>query len=249
MLLRDHTRFQQSALATYCRTGDYQPIPGVKAAHVHHYRRLVYNVVDDSLQSSYPLTFQLLDTDDWDNLVQAFFSEHGCQSPQVWYMPREFYEWYQGYASPLKELYPFLAELLWFEWLEVELYMMEDIAAVFKAGDLASGALVLNPEHHLQYFTYPVHLKQAAAITAADQGHYFLCLHRHPESGEILFNDLSPAFVHMLELLAVAPMDQAALVSQTCELLQIPANEDIRRATAAFFARAAAQQLILGVAL
>ncbi|ASZ11815.1 putative DNA-binding domain-containing protein [Chitinophaga pendula] len=248
MLLRDHTKQQQSSLATYCRTGEYSAIPGVREQHVHHYRRLVYNVVDDSLQSSYPLTFQLLETEEWDELVQAFFSEHGCQSPQVWYMPREFYEWYQGYDSPLHRQYPFLSELLLFEWLEVELYMMEDIPAVFKAGDLGSEALVINPEHHLQYFTYPVHLKQAATITAEDEGHYFLCLHRHPESGEILFNDLSPAFVHMLESLASAPMEQAGLISRTCELLQIPANEDIKQATAAFFAQAAAQRLILGVA-
>ena len=74
--LNKDTRHYQASLADYCRTGDYQAIPGVKTAHVHQYRRLVYNVVDDMLQSAYPLTRGLLTEEEWNELVQEFFSGH-----------------------------------------------------------------------------------------------------------------------------------------------------------------------------
>ncbi|HEY0611942.1 MAG TPA: DNA-binding domain-containing protein, partial [Chitinophaga sp.] len=111
--LNKDTRDYQSSLADYCRTGAYQAIPGVKTAqHVSQYRRLVYNVVDDMLQSAYPLTKGLLKEEEWDELVQEFFSRHACQSPQVWYMPKELYEYIvQQEAHPLLTKYPFLHDL------------------------------------------------------------------------------------------------------------------------------------------
>ena len=93
MLLHDTTRRYQSALAGYCRSGQLEPIPGIHNEHISHYRRLVYNVVDDMLQNAYPLTHALLGAIEWKNLVNEFFTHHPCQSPQVWYMPKEFYQY------------------------------------------------------------------------------------------------------------------------------------------------------------
>ncbi|PUZ27218.1 hypothetical protein GA0116948_11727 [Chitinophaga costaii] len=242
------TGYQQS-LAHYCRTGEYTHIRGVHTDHVQHYRRLVYNVVDDSLQSAYPLTYHLLEEEEWNNLVQRFFSEHPCQSPQLWYMPKELYDYMIAATHPLLTRYPFLLELLWFEWLEVALYMMEDKTTEYRhQGDLQQDKLVLNPEHHLEHFAFPVHLKQAATIIAEDQSHYFLALHRHPESGEVQFTDLSPAFVSMLESLAEGPATMNELLAHACTTLGIPESEAIRQATQAFLAHALRTQLILGFA-
>jgi len=166
MLLHETTYRHQSDLARYCRTGKYKAIPGVREQHVGHYRRLVYNVVDDMLQGAYPLTHHLLAAREWKALVQDFFSHHPCQSPQVWYMPKELYHYMSQKEHKLFKKYPFLQELLWFEWLEVELFMMEDRPAAYTTiGKLDTDALVLNPELHLQHFIYPVHLKQAGQIT------------------------------------------------------------------------------------
>lgn len=239
----------QQALASYCRTGEYTPIKGVRSSSVHHYRRLVYNVVDDSLQSAYPLTHNLLEEEEWDNLVQRFFSEHPCQSPQVWYMPKELYEYMMAVQHPLLGKYPFLQELLWFEWLEVELFMMEDRSAEYRArGNLRLDKLVLNPEHHLAHFQFPVHLQPAHQITTAHQGHYFLVLHRQPESGDVEFTALSPAFVSMLETLAEGPATMDHLMATACATLGMAPTEEIRQATLSFFEHALHTKLILGFA-
>lgn len=239
----------QEALASYCRTGEYTPIKGVRSSNVQHYRRLVYNVVDDSLQSAYPLTYNFLEETAWDDLVQRFFSEHSCQSPQVWYMPKELYEYMTAVQHPLLEKYPFLQELLWFEWLEVQLFMMEDHPAEYRShGQLEQDKLVLNPEHHLELFHFPIHIKPADQISEADQGHYFLALHREPESGEVAFTALSPAFVSMLETLAEGPATMDTLIANACTTLGIAPSEEIRQATQAFFEHALHTKLILGFA-
>jgi hypothetical protein len=241
------THLHQSALAAYCRTGRYTEIPGVHTGHVTQYRRLVYNVVDDMLESAYPLTHHLLTAGEWNAMVQDFFSNHPCQSPQVWYMPRELYEYLVQVKHPLLEKYPFLSELLWLEWLEVELFMMEDRPASYiSTGNLQTDALVLNPEHQLQHFHYPVHLKQARQIVAADKGDHFLVLFRKPDSGEVAFMHLSPVLVTLLELLQEGPQGMNALVEQACAAWQLPVSDEIREAAAAFFAQAIENRLILG---
>jgi len=247
MPLSDHTYRYQSALAAYCRTGQYQAIPGVHAGHVMHYRRLVYNVVDDMLQSAYPLTHHLLKEREWKALVQEFFSRHPCQSPQVWYMPRELYRYMLQVKHPLLQQYACLQELLWLEWTEVELFMMEDRPAAYtRDGDLLADALVLNPEHCLQRLRYPVHVKPAKQITANDQGDYFLVLFRRPDTGEVIFLNLSPVAAHMLERLAEGPQPGEALIRQSCAAWQLPVTPDLQAAGNSFFSQALESGLILG---
>lgn len=248
MLTQDKNTFDyQSTLASYCRTGNYVSIPGVKEKNVVQYRRLVFNVVEDTLQSAYPLTYELLTPKEWKSLVARFFREHPCSSPQVWYMPKELYEYIVSKPNNLTRKYPFLAELLWFEWLEIELYMMEDrLVTHRKEGDLTKERLVLNPEHHLQYFSFPVHLKSAKLITVLDKGHYFLIVHRHPDSGVVSFTDLSPAFVRMVELLQDEPNTMREVLGKTCKELSIEISSAIVHATEAFFESSLENKLIIG---
>lgn len=218
------TTHHQSALANYCRTGSYQAIPGVRATHVIQYRRLVYNVVNDMLQSAYPLTRDLLGEDDWEELVQTFFSLHACQSPQVWYMPKELYEYVIQEEHPLLIKYPFLGELLQLEWLEIALFMMEDKPVA----DSPNGdQLVLNPEHELLHFQYPVHVKEARSIVAGDKGDYFLVMFREPATGDVRFMQLSPALARMIELLENRLMSIATLTAEICAELQVAVTPEI----------------------
>lgn len=202
MYLNIHTKEVQSQLANYCRTGLIGEIPGANPDHLKHYRRLVYNIINDSLQSAYPLTYQLLKDSSWDELVDEFFTNHPCQSPQVWWMPKEFYEYLVERNHALIHKYPFLPNLLEMEWLEVELFMMEDISIDYhQNGHLSADKMVLNPEHRLVRFDYPVHLKNAFQINPEDKGNYFLVMHREPSSGKVNFTEVSVFFARMLEIL------------------------------------------------
>ncbi|MDP1623444.1 MAG: putative DNA-binding domain-containing protein [Bacteroidales bacterium] len=247
MQLLETTRNHQSELAKYCRTGQYNPIQGVNERHVGRYRQLVINVVDDTLRSAFPLTCNLLSPDEWTKEVNDFFSSHACQSPQVWSMPKEFWAYVKDQQPAIVKKYPFLDELLWLEWLEVEMFMMEDkTAGHTPAGNLKKDKIVINPEHHLQYFTYPVHLKNAQQITKTDKGHYFLVLHREPVTGKVKFTNLSPFLARMVELLAEKPRTIKELIKKTSREIGIVPDQQLAEDVLHFLENALAGGLIHG---
>jgi hypothetical protein len=250
MPLPNNTTAQhQSSLAHYCRTGHYEPIPGVRDRHVIQYRTLVLNIVGDILVSAFPLTHALLEASEWEALVDCFLSDHPCQSAQVWKMPGEFYGFLSNQDHPLharyptmSDKYPFLLDLLYFEWLEIDLFMMEDMPVEMLDAD----TLVVNPEHLLQHVHYPVHLKNPADIRPEDKGDYFLVLFRHPDSGQVQYMDLSPALVYLIELLSSAPATQESLILELCAVFNLPANEDVTQPISAFISRGLENKLLLG---
>jgi len=201
MYLRHQTYRQQSKLAEYCRTGILHEDLDVKRDRVNHYRRLVLNVVNDSLVSAFPITLNLLTKEEWDALVIAFFSKHKPQSAQIWKLPLEFANFVNDEDLPEKKSYPFLIDLLKFEWMEVEVFMMEDIPypEYQKKGDFMHDRILLNPEHRMMGLSYPVHLKKSNDISDKDEGEYFVLLYREKDSGRVQFVDISAFFAIVIE--------------------------------------------------
>ncbi len=93
MNLLNDTYQQQSKLADYCRTGNVPDLKGVNYENLPHYRRLVFNIAADVIETAYPITHSFLEKEVWDKLVHDYFAEHKCQTPQVWRMPLEFYDY------------------------------------------------------------------------------------------------------------------------------------------------------------
>lgn len=204
MNLQKNTYRQQSDLAIYCRTNNLAESLDVRKDRVHHYRRLVYNVVDDSLRSAFPLLNNLLSPKHWDLLVKEFFANHACQSTKIWQMPQEFYHYVTSQKSEIKKKYPLIDDLMKFEWTEVELFMMEDKEyPLFKYdGDWLLNVFVINPEYQLLSLTYPVHIKNAKYITASDKGSYFLLAFREKETGKVQFINISAIYTVIIENIA-----------------------------------------------
>jgi uncharacterized protein len=237
----------QSSLANYCRTGKYTPIPGVKEKNVGRYRQLIFNVVNSSLQAAYPLTYNLLEESEWDKMAQVFFSSHRCRSPMVWQMPKELYEFAVETNYPLIKKYPFLLDILLLEWKEVELYMMEDIKPhSFTSEKLFGAGYVLNPEITVLSLEFPVHLKNAGIISENDRGHYFVSLHREPETGRVLFTNMQYPHVQVIEKLAQQPVSFDELLKI---FLQYAPEEQAQRALRDFVDASLSSKLILGKAI
>ena len=247
MLLLDNTKKNQSALAQYCRTGENPGIKGVNEKNLPHYRRLIYNVFESNLSSAYPLTKKLLQKVEWNGLVSDFVAYHASITPQVWYMPKEFAEYVRNDEFGIIKKYRFLPELLLFEWLEVEIYMMEDIHTDYSDfGDIEKDKLVLNPEMHLQHFSYPVHKKNAGKITEEEKGNYFLSLHRQPGSGKVLFTALSPVLLRILEYLSSENLNLNDISEKLKIEFNISFNGQIKNGLISFINNSLKSRLILG---
>ncbi len=215
-----------------------------------HYRRMVFNVAEDAINAAYPLTRKLLSTSEWSQLVKDFYRSGEMQSPQIWRMPEALIAFVEKHYLPFQRKYPFLLELMQFEWAEVAVYMMPDIGLDIKLnGDADKGNVVLNPEMELMHFNFPVHLKPAGTISVNDRSNFFVSLHRHPESGKVLFTNLSPLTAQMIALLkAGVQMDLTALVKLSCESLKIKYKTDFLPQALGFINQSIQNQLILGFA-
>lgn len=198
MRLSNYTLSQQYGFANYCRTENLQQIDGLTENRIHHYRRLIRGVIDDSLRSAYPLTENLLIDEEWDFLVNEFIANHNCQSPQVWQMPYEFYTFIEETEFELKTKYPFITDLLLFEWKEIEIYMMEDLndEDVFDLSFSEASKVILNKEFEILKLDYPVHIKSANEIIFEDKGEYYVLIFRHND--RVQFYDLSSFCVWLI---------------------------------------------------
>jgi len=249
MYLLKQTQQNQSGLANYCRSGVMPELKGIIPENISQYRRLVYNVIDDMLQNAYPLTFDLLTDEEWDSAINDFFRIHKCQSPQVWYMPKEFYVYLSKVQHPLLRVYPFLEELLQFEWAEVELFMMPDIKNEHLTnGSISKDKLVINPEHKLFAFEFPVHRKNAGSIDITDRGDFYVIGYRN-KNGDVKFTDLSPALLRLLEYLQEAPRSITELFEQFQAEFNIQLTAADKQHLIQFFEVSLKQELIIGFQL
>ena len=182
----------QEQLGEYCRTGLEPELPGLTPGRVHHYRRLISNVVHDTLRTAFPISVAALGEDTWLLLVEDFFSAGVPQTPQVWKLPFEFYQYHASKESGNRLSLPFLDDLLYFEWMEIEIHTMPDrpYPDFVNEGDLLQDTLAFNPEYEIVRLEYPVHthpVREAIEL----KGEYYSLLYRMPESGHVQFLNLS----------------------------------------------------------
>lgn len=215
-VLKPDTKILQSQMAGYCRVPQYyESIEGTRPERLHHYRRLVFNIVEDTLQNAYPITHSLLSEEEWIDLVNDFFSQHDCQSPQLWRMPFELVEYVGKTGYHLKLNKPYLLELLYFEWLELEIYQGEDQPHndFQEKGDILDSPLVVNPDHRLIQLTYPVHTKEYERMEEV-KGNYFVLIYRHRVTYSVHFIELSPFLAIVFSQLAEKNMSLRQAVTE-----------------------------------
>ncbi|WP_160716527.1 DNA-binding domain-containing protein [Chitinophaga solisilvae] len=244
-LLPDTYRIQQR-FSAYCRSGNAVKLPGVTPGRLKHYRRLVFNVINDIMEDGFPVAFHHIPARKWNKMVKDFFTHHACQSYQVWKLPLEFYTY--AVEQNWEEVYgiPYLNDLLAFEWAETEVYNMEDIpAAPFQqGGNWLETPLVLNPEYRLLAFRYPVHLHGDATELVQGKGAWFVLLYRDPETGNVQFTDLSPWLAFVTEQLAVGITLKDIL--EYAPQLGITLTDTLERDTLAFLQQMQRQHFVLG---
>ncbi len=197
--------------AATCRTGEYEEdIPGVSSERAGVYRNLIFDGVEDTLRKAYPITFALLSLKPgknskyknlWEELTNRFFSGHESSSPELWRMPYFLYEFARQCSFAEYCGIPFVEDLLYFEWIEIEVHMMEDLPIPFfvAEGNPRKDKWAATPEFRIIQLTYPVH--RAEHFGDCSPGNYFVLCFRNLHSKEVHFCELSPMSVLIAEQL------------------------------------------------
>lgn len=247
MLKSSSTYIAQAGLASYCRDGVPRSLKGVREDNLPHYRRLIRNIFDDTLSTAYPITKQHLDNKEWAGLIDDFMGDFSPSSPQVWQMPRELWEYVSDSGHYLAVRYLFLTDLMWFEWLEIELYMMKDIKVTSShEGSLRQDKLVLNPEHKIVGFEWPVFLKSPKKIKDDDKSQYFLVMFRHPVNKSVRFIHVSPVLARLIELLSEYPKSFEELIADLSIDLKATISDEQKSHVEIFLSGLLEKGLLLG---
>ena len=244
-MLTKETAAIQSRFSSYCRTGKDSP-EGISAGRMQHYRQLIFNVVQDTLENAFPIAHKYLGDDKFRELAEAFFALHPCQSSQIWQLPSEFCTFLSGHYSPdtLPEL-RLLKDLLLFEWTETEVHAMEDMdyGSYDPEGNIEKELIGLNPEHRLIALSYPVHLCRPSEAREK-KGEYYLLVYRERQSGKVQFVNLSVLHVLTIgHILENEPLEN--IIYKAAGLFRLPVKE-VREHLLQFLADLYRKQFVLG---
>jgi hypothetical protein len=247
MKLREETIRIQEQFGAYCRTGLDPDLPGLTPGRIKHYRRLISNVVHDTLQRAFPITLAAVDDETWEGLVEDFLSSGLPKTPQVWKLPLEFYYYHAGRESGEKLDLPFLDDLLYFEWMEIEIHTMPDRASpeFQNKGNLFTDRLVFNPEYEIVHLEYPVHIRPVREAIAM-KGEYFVLIYRVPESGEVQFLDLSGLHVYIITRLQQEKVRLQEIKNEIGRVAGIESGKYLEDALSDFLGDLLERKMILG---
>ncbi len=215
MKLQEQTTSAQNNLGIYCRTGKIREIPGINKNRIHHYRRLVFNVVKNTMKQAYPLTLQVMGEEKFTALVHDFFSNHKAQTPQIWKLPNEFYEYALESDFRKKTGKLWLNDLLLFEWIEIEVHTMPDIVSpeFNETGNIMEDILITNPESRLIQLNYPVHIMNVVDAEK-NEGNYFVLVSRQKNTGNVNFFNLSLFHAWVYEKITTEKLSVKKLIPQ-----------------------------------
>lgn len=227
--LSPDTKRVQLAMADYCRHPDEVSIPGENMHRMHHYRRLIFNVIAGALETAYPVTEKYLGSS-WKQLTEDFVAHHPCSDPQIWRMPGELIEFLEKNSN--HSLYSdLLLDLLRLEWSEIELFMMEDREVSNRAlTSLDMGEVYqLQSNCQLLAFKYPVHRVPPSSINLEEKGLHIVLGYRDHETGIVHYIGLTPVVGLTLSMLHNnTPLIDAA--QSACQQMGISWSSDYEKA-------------------
>ncbi len=133
---------------------------GIAPARMQVYHDLIFNNIQSFIEHSYPVTQAMLPDELWQRLVWMFFQTAQCDSPFYYDISLQFREWLDSSTSSditvLHTHYPWLRELLHYEWLELYVDMAETTWTASTAAP-DHDALHLRTTCWVLAYHYPVH--------------------------------------------------------------------------------------------
>lgn len=196
----------QLQFTQHIRDPKNQPRPAeVSAKRMAIYTEIVYNNIEGTLTSCFPVTKKILSKHKWQLLVRGFLAEHQASTPFFREIPAQFLLHLVNINLKERKLPAFLPEFMHYEWVELAL-SVQDTSVNFEtieanANDLLDWPIVFSPALFLLQYDYPVHLispkfmpKQKPNVPS----HLLVFRNLHHQ---IKFMELNPITFHLLTLL------------------------------------------------
>ena len=158
------------------------------------YSDLVFYRFDEVFENAFPRFRKLVSEKAWEKLIYAFIHQ-GATSTLIWQMSYEFRHFV---VANNKLNIPYLEDLLYFEWIEIEIFM-QAFPDLKEEPFSFEQAYTLSPNIRIQTLDYPVHHPEFDDDPEAFEiGEYTVLLYFHEKSGDVMYLEIT---LFMLELL------------------------------------------------
>ena len=233
----------QRGFTAHLRDPDAVPAPvGLDDARMQVYRELVFNNLRSLLGAHYRISRRVLGPERWEGLIRAFLQRHRCRTPYFFKLPGELLAFVEARNSGDDP--PFLAELMHYEWAQLDLRLAE-LEPVSAAPP--TGAPMFAPGTQLLSYTWPVHrISPRRQPTQPPAQPTFLLIYRNAEE-RVRHLELNALTALLLEMLMADPAcDTAAAIDRLLE--QAPGLDEsaVRGGAAALLAQLHAVGVITG---
>ena len=135
---------------------DQTPLYAEFGNPINTYKELIHYRFKEVLLSAFPRFFELLEEEKINELIVAFIKSKP-QTPYIWKMPDEFRHFLS--TTDLAQSYPFMDDLLWFEWIEIELFM-GDYHLKEPQTFSWQASYTLSPSALIKELNFPVHYEE-----------------------------------------------------------------------------------------
>jgi len=242
----------QRQFTQHIRDPKNQPRPAnVPAKRMAIYTEIVYNNIEGTLASCFPVTKKILSVRRWQQLVRGFMAHHQASTPFFREIPEQFLMHLENVSLKDCKLPAFLPSLMHYEWVELALSVQagstntDNIDA--ESDKLLEKPLVISPTLYLLQYDYPVHLispdyqpKQKSAPPT------YLLVFRNLEH-QIKFMELNPMTFQLVALLQEESLTGQVALEKLAKSHPQISTEVIMQFGAATLAELKAYEVILGV--
>lgn len=239
----------QGDFCAYVRNPRLYPRPhGTKARRIAVYAELVFNNIEKTLASCFPVSRKVLGARRWKRLVQRFLAEHQSKSPLFRQIPEEFLRWVETVQDDT--LPPFLHPLAHYEWVELAISVSdaEPEVDIDPQGDLLAQIPVLVPALMLLAYQWPVQLISAKFQPEQPLSEpQWLLVFRNAQD-EVRFMELNPVSARLVTLLQDLTLTGREALIQVADALHHPDQALVVSFGAEVLSELRAQGAIMGTA-
>jgi hypothetical protein len=210
----------QQTFCAYARNPKSEPRPpGVDAKRIAIYAELLFNNMESTLSSCFPVCRKVLGVRRWQWLVRAFFAAHRCTTPLFRQIPEEFLRWLD--EADLSDLPPFLPQLAHYEWVELAVAVSDaPMPSGWEADrDLLDNIPVLTPALMLLAYDWPVQKISPRFKPSQPLPEPLWLLVFRDVADEVRFNEINPVSAQLIRLLQTGELTGRAALTEIARSL------------------------------
>lgn len=189
------------------RQADPAQLPQVQSERLQLYRELLLNNITSFINKVYPVARNLLGASLWQQLIHEFFAKAQCQSPFYNEISLQFRDYLSQAQQTVLEQYPWLVELLQYEWLELYLDTLE----LTDASRTDSTLWQLTTQVWVLVYQYPVYQWSVGMSVEQCQPQPSAVMVWRDEQDQIQVEVLHPVMAVLVEQLSQSPQSSEQL--------------------------------------